>query len=56
MLYYCVFTKLRRYPDAIFHNKSHALKFIQEQQLIWRNAKFRIEIKDVIENPNTWNM
>lgn len=43
MIYYAVFGKLDKSPLAIFRVKRWADRFIEDQQFIWRNAKFRVK-------------
>jgi hypothetical protein len=43
MIEYKVYTKLKVYPVATFHIFSHAKRYINAQQRVWPNAKFRTE-------------
>lgn len=47
MIYYAVFSKLDKSPQAFFKNKRWADRFIEGQQFIWHNAKFTIKEIDL---------
>ena len=40
--YYAVYTKLNSLPEAIVRSRAWATRFVEDQQKIWVNAKFKI--------------
>ena len=43
MIYYVVYSKLNKVPEAMFRSKRWAERFVDNQQAIWTNAKFSIK-------------
>lgn len=39
---FSVYSKLQKRPQAIFDSYSWAQRFVTAQQLLWKNAKFKI--------------